>query len=336
MEVWSHLPLLCHRPVTTVHFGGGTPNYLSPDVFKRIINQCQQCFHITPETEWALESTSSLLSDEHLAQLKEWGFTRLHIGVQTLEEPLRHTIGRRENADVVIKKILRSLGMGFITSVDVIYGLPGQTLGGLMDTLERLCDAGIHGASLYQLNVSSRNRKFLEKQKDLIRDAVYDYMLFQAGDHFLIQAGYAKNHFTHFARSEDRNLYYNHAKRGEDLLAMGPSADGVFGPYYYRYPEYNQYVIGHDSAIPVLEGGVKKTSLEQQLHPAIAALMTGSITRSVFHDLNIETLLEHWIGCLLLKEDLEPGNYVLTANGSWLVDAMISELKNAVKNTFAK
>lgn len=201
-----------------------------------------------------------------------------------------------------------------------------------MDTLERLCDANIHGASLYRLNVSSRNRKFLEKQKDFIRDAVYDYLLFQAADQFLIQAGYAKNHFTHFARSEDRNLYYNHAKRGEDLLAMGPTADGVFGSYHYRHPEHNQYVIGADSAIPTLEGGVRETPLEQRLHPAIAALMTGSITRSILQELNIESLLEDWLENLLLKEDLDTGSYVLTANGSWLVDAMIAELKNAVRN----
>jgi coproporphyrinogen III oxidase-like Fe-S oxidoreductase len=60
----------------------------------------------------ALESTSSLLSDEHLAQLNAWGFTRLHIGVQTLEEPLRHTIGRREKAGVVVKKSYAVLQWG--------------------------------------------------------------------------------------------------------------------------------------------------------------------------------------------------------------------------------
>jgi len=333
MEAWSHLPPLRHRSVTTIHFGGGTPNCLSPNVFERIIRQCQQCFHTTPKTEWALESTSSLLTGEHLTQLKEWGFTRLHIGVQTLEEPLRHTIGRRENADVVIRRILRSLEMGFITSVDVIYGLPGQTLHGLIDTLDRLCDVSIYGVSLYRLNVSSRNRKFLEKQKDFNRDAVYDYILFQAADHFLIGAGYSKNHFTHFARSEDRNLYYNHAKRGEDLLAMGPTADGVFGSYHYRHPEYNQYVIGADSDVPVLEGGVRETPLEQWLRPAIAALMTGSLSRVVVQELKLEPLLENWIGSLLLKEDLDTGSYILTANGSWLVDEMITELKNSVGGT---
>ena len=323
MNAWSHL--LRHRPVTTIHFGGGTPNCLSPDVFERIIHRCRLCFHITPATEWALESTSSLLSDEHLAQLKEWGFTRLHIGVQTLQEPLRHTIGRREKAEMVIEKILRSLAMGFITSVDVIYGLPGQTLPRLMDTLERLHAAGIHGISLYRLNVSSRNRKFLEQQHDFIHDAVYDYVLFQAAHQFLIQAGYAKNHFTHFARTEDRNLYYNHAKRGEDLLALGPTADGVFGAYHYRHPEYQPYISGRSPEIPVLEGGLNETPGECSLRPVIASLMTASLSQAMIEEFQLQSLLEKWLKTALLSKFHHA--YILTANGSWFLNDMLAELK---------
>ncbi|MDY0094387.1 MAG: radical SAM protein [Candidatus Vecturithrix sp.] len=327
MDAWSHLPSVRHRPVTTVHFGGGTPNCLSPGVFERIINQCRQCFHITPATEWALESTSSLLSDEHLAQLNAWGFTRLHIGVQTLEEPLRHTIGRREKAGVVVEKILRSLAMGFITSVDVIYGLPGQTLSGLMTTLERLYAAGMHGISLYRLNVSSRNRKFIEQQRDFIRDAVYDYVLFQAAHQFLIQAGYIKNHFTHFVRAEDRNLYYNHARRGEDLLALGPTADGVFGAYHYRHPEYQPYISDSSPEIPVLEGGLTETPEECSFRPVITALMTASLSQTMIEEFQLQPLLEKWLKTAFLTKSDHA--YILTANGSWFLNDMLAELKRS-------
>ncbi len=325
MDAWSHL--LRPRPVTTVHFGGGTPNCLNPDVFERIIHHCRRCFHITPQTEWALESTSSLLTDEHLAQLKAWGFSRLHIGVQTLEEPLRHTIGRLEKAEAVIEKISRSLAMGFITSVDVIYGLPGQTLPGLMDTLERLHAAGIHGVSLYRLNASSRNRKFIEQQRDFIRDAVYDYVLFQAAHQFLIQAGYIKNHFTHFARAEDRNLYYNHARRSEDLLALGPTADGMFGAYHYRHPEYQPYISGRSSEIPVLEGGLSETFLERSLRPVITALMTASLSQTMIEEFQLQSLLEKWLETALLTKSDHA--YILAANGSWFLNDMLAELKRS-------
>jgi hypothetical protein len=95
MHAWADISPLARRPVTPIHFGGGTPNCLSPDLFGRIVSQLKACYCTTSDTEWALESTSRLLTKDHLQQLREWGFRRLHCGVQTLEEPLRRRIGRK-------------------------------------------------------------------------------------------------------------------------------------------------------------------------------------------------------------------------------------------------
>ncbi|MCP4694629.1 MAG: radical SAM protein, partial [Desulfobacterales bacterium] len=98
MDAWAEATPLGRRPVTTVHFGGGTPNCLEPSLFERIVRQCKRCFNITAGTELAIESTGALIAGERLFHLRRLGFTRLHVGVQTLEEPLRHLIGRRETA----------------------------------------------------------------------------------------------------------------------------------------------------------------------------------------------------------------------------------------------
>jgi len=192
--------------------------------------------------------------------------------------------------------------------------------------LERLHATGIHSVSLYRLNVSARNRKFLEQQRDFTRDAVYDYLLFQAAHQFLIQAGYAKNHFTHFARAEDRNLYYNHARRGEDLLALGPTADGVFGAYHYRHPEYQPYTSGCSPEIPVLEGGLSETPLERNLHPVITALMTANLSQAMIEEFQLQFLLEKWLETVFLTKSDHA--YTLTANGSWFLSEMLAELKS--------
>jgi radical SAM protein with 4Fe4S-binding SPASM domain len=327
IQAWAAIPPLSRRPVSTIHFGGGTPNYLSPALFARILDECRAQFTITAETEFALESTSSLLTTDHLTWLRTLGFSRLHVGIQTLEEPLRKTIGRREPAAIVLEKLVQAIEMDFITSVDVIYGLPGQTLPGLLCTLEQLVTTRIHGVSLYQLNISSRNRRFLEQRLQFTPDMLYNYVLFQAADQFLTCRGYHKNHFTHFAKSEDQNCYYTHAQRGEDLLALGATADGIFGAYHYRHPEYEEYLAGAQAAVLALEGGIRENSLEQCLRPAITALMTGNITRHVLQSVEAEPLLDQWIESVLVKE--EPGDrFILTANGSWLVNEMISELRN--------
>jgi oxygen-independent coproporphyrinogen-3 oxidase len=314
LEAWSRLGTLGSRPVTTVHFGGGTPSHLSPSVFTRILEACRRSLGTTPRTEWALESTSSPLTGEYLEQLHQWGFTRLHVGVQTLEEAVRKTIGRREPARAVAEKLARALECGFVVSVDVVYGLPGQTLAGLLASLERLVELGVDGFSLYQLQISGRNRRFLERQGITAQDAARDYELFQAADQYLTRAGYRKNHFVHYARPRDTNLYYTHLVRGEDLLALGPTADGVFGAYHYRHPELRQYVGG---PAPVLEGGVLENALEQKVRPVVAALMAGSLPDGM--------PAERWLERGLIQRSA--GGFSLTASGSWFLGEMLNEVK---------
>jgi oxygen-independent coproporphyrinogen-3 oxidase len=154
----------------------------------------------------------------------------------------------------VVNRLTDALGCGFITTVDIVYGLPGQTLEGLLDSIKCFIEIGIHGVSLYRFNLSNRNLKFLSKFPAFSADALRDYVIYQAAEQVFVNAGYQKNHFSHFALPEDGNLYYTHAQRGEDLLAFGASADGIFGHYHYRHPGFKQFVAGNKGDEPVLEG----------------------------------------------------------------------------------
>jgi coproporphyrinogen III oxidase-like Fe-S oxidoreductase len=237
-------------------------------------------------------------------------------------------IGRRESSGIVLKKIFQALQRNFVTSVDIVYGLPGQRIPGLLATLDHLLAAGVHGVSLYRLNISSRNQRFIMRYADQKLDPLYDYVLFQVADQYLTRHAYRKNHFVHYARPEDTNLYYRHVKRQEDLLGLGPTADGVFSAYHYRHPDYEQYLAGHTPGVPVLQGGLWEDGFEQCLHPAITDLMIGTLSRSVFSALNCEPLLDKWLVHALIKPCEAQNLFVLTANGSWLVDEMIAELKH--------
>jgi coproporphyrinogen III oxidase-like Fe-S oxidoreductase len=327
MSAWSLLKPLNARPVTTVHLGGGTPNFLRISTLSSIIEECRVRFGTTSKTEWALESTSRLLTDKHLCQLRELGFTRLHVGVQTLEDCTRRLIGRQEKGDIVVKKLKNALEKGFVVSVDIIYGLPGQTLKQLLATLEQLTAIGVHGLSLYQLQISYRNRPFLKRQGVGKQDPLLNYVLFQAAEHYLRRKGYRKNFFTHFALPQDKNLYCRHAKRGEDLLAMGPAADGVFRNYVYRHPNYKNYV---GSPAPVLQGGMMESPVEQKTRPTIASLMAASIARSMLQELDADPLLDLWLSCDMLEQTLKSEVFGLTANGSWFIMNMLAQLQERV------
>jgi coproporphyrinogen III oxidase-like Fe-S oxidoreductase/sulfatase maturation enzyme AslB (radical SAM superfamily) len=331
LPAWVGVAGLAQRPVTAVHLGGGTPNCLSRDLFEHIVDGLRKNLTITDRTEWASETTSALLKGPHLEWLRGNGFRRLHVGVQTLEDPVRAVIGRREEAKAVLKGLASALDTGFVVSADIIYGLPLQTFHGLVTTLEQLTALGVHGFSLYELQVTSRNRAFLARHQAASRDAFRNYLAFHCTEAFLTQRGYRKKHFVHFGLPEETYLYYTHALRGEDLLALGPSADGVLGHYLYRHQGYRAYVDGAQAAGPPLEGGMWESHLERTLRPARNMLMGGKINRSLLRKVGADTLITAWREAALIRKDEDgPDDYVLTGNGSWFLSRMIEEMSDMV------
>jgi len=326
MHLWSRLGTLATRPVSTVHFGGGTPTYLGVEPFARLVRLCQEQFAAGPETEWALESTVSELSPEMLSHLDELGFSRLHIGVQSLQDEVRRSINRRATAGAVLDTIATAVEMGWIVSVDLIYGLPGQTLDGLLGDIRALVGVGVDGFSLYELQISSRNRGFVQRHGLDQRDSRLNYLLIQVASRYLLALGYKKTLFNHFARANDTNLYFTFPGRGEDCLALGTIADGLLGDYHYRHPEYAAYCQAVNAENPGLAGGLRRNGVENRLQPLVAALMAGSVPPRLFADPAGAALLPRWRESRLLVDDPRTGNLCLTGSGSWFVGNMISQL----------
>jgi coproporphyrinogen III oxidase-like Fe-S oxidoreductase/pyruvate-formate lyase-activating enzyme len=329
VRAWASLIPLNQCPVTTVHFGGGTPTFLRSDYLRAVVNELRTCFNLGDSTELALESTSSQIDPERLALLSELGFTRLHVGVQSLEDPVRERLGRSEPAAVVRERIRAALALGMVVTADVIYGLPGQGLAGFADTLSQLDSLGVHGFSLYRLNLTSHNKPFARKYGLTARNLTEQFFFFQVGEEILRSRNYRKTHFAHFSRPADRYLYYRHTRRGEDLLALGASADGVLGRFHYRHADLRQYSRNTNHQAPALLGGVMETDAESRLQPAIACLMTANLSPAVWKDLGATPLLVRWEREGLIAFDESEGGYILSANGSWFISEMLAELAAA-------
>jgi coproporphyrinogen III oxidase-like Fe-S oxidoreductase len=333
IRLWGSQPALACRPVSTVHFGGGTPLFLGAAAFRRLVEQIRSTFHTVPSTEWALETTSSELTEEMFQVLDSLGFNRLHLGVQTLDDPIRRLINRREPAGAVLEKISRSVERGWITSVDLIFGLPRQSLASFLNDIRLVAKAGGNGYSLYELQHSSHNRPFIERAGLADRDRTFDYFLLQAGTQLLNTLGYTKNLFNHFADEEDSDLYFTFPERGEDCLALGTIADGVFSGYHYRHPEYATYSRNVSSSFPGLEGGVKEDP-RPGLSVLESSILSARLAKSLFTEsLGIgraETLFTAWLEAALIAPDVEtPDLYRLTANGSWFTGEMMAQMAAA-------
>jgi hypothetical protein len=184
----------------------------------------------------------------------------------------------------------------------------------------------VNGFSLYELQLSSRNRGFARQHGLDQRDRQLNYWLSQAAAHLLNALGYRKTLFNHYADDRDTNLYFTFPARGEDCLALGTVADGSFGDYHYRHPEYAAYSRGLSDSFPGLQGGLRRNEVENRLQPLSIALMAGTVHESLFADPVSQTLLRDWRDSLLLVGDPGTGNLRLTGNGSWFVGNMLSEL----------
>jgi coproporphyrinogen III oxidase-like Fe-S oxidoreductase len=335
IEQWGSLGVLNNREVPSVHFGGGTPAFLGEDLFSRLVYACMDQFNTGPNTEWALEANTSTLTVSMLDMLQELGFRRLHIGVQSMENGVRKTIGRRQPAARVLETIQQALNLGWVVSVDLICGLPGQTISGFLQGIEDLLKAGVNGFSLYELLIYPQNRKWAAQHHLVDRDHLPNYFLFQAGAHLLHERGFTKNLFNHWVDEKDRNVYFTFPQRGEDLLALGCIADGVFDDYHYRHLGYVDYGDLTTRCGPGLQGGLRRSALENRLNPLILAIQSGtihSLALDIFKSLPgspEKSLVDRWLKHALL-EPAPTGGLRLTANGSWFAGNMIAEVIDAI------
>ena len=331
MRLWSQMGSLAQRPVSTVHLGGGTPTFLGEGAFRRLVQSCRHHFNISPQTEWALETTSSELDDPIFSMLDSLGFTRIHLGVQSLDDPIRGLIGRRESSKAVLAKLTKAISLGWVTSVDLICGLPSQSLESILKDIDMLSNIGVHGFSLYELQRSHGNRQFIEQNGLMDRERLSDYFFFQGASQRLVSLGYRKRFFNHFALKEDKDLYFTFPERGEDCLAMGTIADGVFNSYHYRHPVYGAYCKSVSQTFPGLMGGVRNNAREDSLASLETAILSGEISVAhlvqVFGRERSHELLQQWFESALVVTDPEDaGTLLLTTNGSWFAGEMMANL----------
>jgi coproporphyrinogen III oxidase-like Fe-S oxidoreductase len=331
LRLWSEQGNLRDRPVSTVHLGGGTPTFLGEAALTQIVNCCKACFAVSGETEWALESTIESLSPSMIETMHQLGYRRLHIGVESLEEPVRAAIGRRRPVAELLDRIRTTLDLGWVVSVDLVCGLPCQSLSGFVSGIQALIDVGVNGFSIYELLVYPQNQSWAEKHNLTNRSHLPNYLLYQAGVSILLAQGYRLNLFNHWADARDKNIYFTFPTRHEDCLAIGTIADGVFGDYHYRHPRYAPYLKAAQSGLPGLEGGLRRDAYDSQMHPLIVAIQSGAIACELLPYFQQPaanggaSLLDRWQELALIEPNSAWG-MTLTTSGSWFTGNMIKEL----------
>ena len=225
------------RPrVRTVFFGGGTPSYLPDGDIAAILETAFQAFVVDADAEITIEANPGDLNADSCRGLLRQGVNRLSIGVQSLDNGLLQLLGRRHSADGAIEafQTAREAGFGNI-NLDLMYGLPHQSLAQWEDTITRLAGLSPEHISLYALTLEegtpmhlwAKQGKLPEPDPDMAADM---YLLARQA---LADAGFHHYEISNWARPglESRhNLIY---WRNEPYLGVGPGAHSRLGEYRF-------------------------------------------------------------------------------------------------------
>lgn len=219
-----------HALPRTIYFGGGTPSMLDVSDIERILRT------ITPHPEnveeITLEANPGDLSGAYLTALRRMGVNRLSIGIQTLDDTLLRTIGRRHTAAEAIRAVEMAHEAGFDNiSVDLIYGLPSQTMAQVEADVEAILRLGATHISTYCLSyedgtplTAMRDRGDIEEQDDEVLNTMYDTICSR-----LCEAGYEHYEVSNFAlpgcRSRHNSSYWNNTP----YIGLGAGAHSYDG-----------------------------------------------------------------------------------------------------------
>jgi oxygen-independent coproporphyrinogen-3 oxidase len=131
------------RPVSQIHFGGGTPNYLPMKFLKEILTRIKRDFSFKEDAEVAIECDPNLLTRDKLKGLKDLGFNRISFGLQDFNREVLKAVNRKFPAIPPGDLISQARELGFTgINMDLIYGLPKQTAESFSHTLEQTMEAG--------------------------------------------------------------------------------------------------------------------------------------------------------------------------------------------------
>lgn len=224
----------------TLYFGGGTPSLVEPNDLKRVID----CFKFASDSEITIEINPETVDLNYLHKLKEIGFNRISIGIQSFDNQILKYIGRIHSADRAVQTIKDAKSAGFTNiSTDFIYGLPYQTEKNFLNDLDTAVQLGAEHISLYGLKIEEGCYFYKDKPLNLADDDMQADMYLSAID-LLESQGYLHYEISNFAQKgcESRhNLNYWNCNEyyGFGVAAHGYT-DGTRSSNFETITDYTQ------------------------------------------------------------------------------------------------
>jgi oxygen-independent coproporphyrinogen III oxidase len=254
--------------VIEVHLGGGSPSYLTIEMFDTLVDKIESFIDLSKVREFAIEIDPRTVDREKIRHFHKRGINRISFGIQDFDPRVQEVINRVQSVEM-IEELLEERHLFKGVNFDLIYGMPEQTLISLMKTLDtvvRLSPDRIAFSILgHRPDVFKHNRKIDASAFPTLLERA---MMWEKALPYFLANGYERVGMDHFAKPGDelalaqktatvyRNLMGYSPGRFEDTLAVGPSGMTRIGNYYfgsvYEIPNYCQKI--DNNLFPVFRG----------------------------------------------------------------------------------
>ena len=335
IDLWiSEHPESKERPIDTIYFGGGTPTELSIQQIKMILDKIKSTFTITDDCHMTIESNPGEVDLRYLTKLVQLGFNRISFGVQTFDDKALTMLHRSHNGEKAKEAVYDAKEAGFADiNIDLIYGLPRQSLDDIKRNLVIVKDLPINHISTYGLQVEVGTYLYHLVQKNLISipsesidEAMYDTMM-----EGLKELGFERYEISNFSKDNSysrHNLKYWHYV---DYLGFGAGAHSFYNgvrrsnnrnvmPYIQSVDRYVMPTI--DTETITLERAQEdfcflalrtKWGLDEQKFEDTFGVSVYDLFGTTLEDLVSKGLLEYQNGSYhLTAEGAKHGNYVFS------------------------
>ena len=232
--------------VDTIYFGGGTPSYFGGDAIAIIMTAIRRNFDVATDAEITFECNPDSVTDKLLHRMRAEGFNRVSMGVQDDHDDMLKKLGRPHTYAQSVAAFQRIRKAGFRNvSLDLMYGLPGQTLQDWRDTLENVLKMNPEHFSCYGLKLEEGTKLYEIKDVINIPDDDTQADMYLAAVDILRERGFRQYEISNFAR---KGLYSRHNFKywtGGEYLGFGPSASSDFaGKRFTIVSDLQAYING--------------------------------------------------------------------------------------------
>ena len=226
-ELESRVTEFADEEINTIYFGGGTPSVLDIDELNGLLNTIQQHYRVAENAEITLEGNPDDLTQGFLSSLKQIGFNRLSMGIQSFSESDLKLMNRRHSVLQAIHSVNWAKEVGFSNiSIDLIYGLPNQSLEDWEKNVRSAVELDVEHISAYNLTYHEGTVFYEQLKKGILKELPDELSLqqFELLVQILKEAGYEHYEISNFCKPGFYSQHNSSYWKSKKYLGIGPSA----------------------------------------------------------------------------------------------------------------